>query len=189
MSLVKTSTRPRDLGIMSHRRRDSMYMYILGRTSCFSFHISRSPSIYPNPASAIPHIRIAIQNKMGHKPNRKRTRHRPLRTRRASDLLPSPLQPTSQPTPPTRSIRWLYPSVSSCAETSTVADWPSTCTGTPVAIDWRDCRESGEARESIGARDRRIFGDADQQGDEVDLRGPMLDVVLSLFDGLDYDEV
>lgn len=70
-----------------------------------------------------------------------------------------------------------------------IIERPPMSTETSAAFDLRGRWDSVEARESAGARDRRIFGDADQQGDELDLRGPMLDVVLSLFDGLDYDEI
>ncbi len=64
--------------------------------------------------------------------------------------------------------------------------------GTSSAVDWRDCWDSAQARESVGARDRRIFGGGDaaeQAENDMDLRGPMLEVVLGLFDGLDYEEV
>lgn len=45
--------------------------------------------------------------------------------------------------------------------------------------------------ESAAARERRIFGGENgetESEEEADLKGPMLDVVLGLFDGLDYDE-
>ena len=50
-----------------------------------------------------------------------------------------------------------------------------------------------EQRESDAAREQRIFGGPAEQGKEgdeggVDLRGPMLDVVLGLFSGMDYDD-
>lgn len=48
--------------------------------------------------------------------------------------------------------------------------------------------------EDAATRDIRIFGGSAEDGDdeseqEVDLRGRMLDVVLGLFDGIDYDDV
>lgn len=43
--------------------------------------------------------------------------------------------------------------------------------------------------ESATARDRRLFGgEDDDTASALDLRGPMLDVVLGLFDGIDYDD-
>lgn len=43
--------------------------------------------------------------------------------------------------------------------------------------------------ESAESRDRRIFGgDDDETQSAMELRGPMLDVVLGLFNGIDYDD-
>lgn len=43
--------------------------------------------------------------------------------------------------------------------------------------------------ESPESRDRRIFGgDEDETQSAMELRGPMLDVVLGLFNGIDYDD-
>jgi hypothetical protein len=42
--------------------------------------------------------------------------------------------------------------------------------------------------ESIEAREARIFGGEEGEKEDTDLRGPMLDVVLGLFNGLDYDD-
>ena len=43
-------------------------------------------------------------------------------------------------------------------------------------------------REDSFSRDIRIFGGVEDEQSATDLRGPMLDVVLGLFDGLDYDD-
>ena len=45
-------------------------------------------------------------------------------------------------------------------------------------------------RESDVARERRMFGglEGDLGDVELDLRGPMLDVVLGLFSNVDYDD-
>ena len=42
--------------------------------------------------------------------------------------------------------------------------------------------------ESIEARERRIFGGEGGGLEDDALKGPMLDVVLGLFNGLDYDD-
>lgn len=38
------------------------------------------------------------------------------------------------------------------------------------------------------SRDLRVFGGLENETESSDLRGPMLDVVLGLFDGIDYDD-
>ncbi len=42
--------------------------------------------------------------------------------------------------------------------------------------------------EDAVSRERRIFGGVDGDSEATDLRGRMLDVVLGLFDGIDYDD-
>jgi hypothetical protein len=55
----------------------------------------------------------------------------------------------------------------------------------PVAIQPKLLQEE----ESAASRDRRIFGgDDDETRSALELRGPMLDVVLGLFNGIDYDD-
>ncbi|KAK5685302.1 hypothetical protein LTS10_003380 [Elasticomyces elasticus] len=118
---------------------------------------------------------------MGQRQNRKRIRHRPMRSRKASELRPSPIQPPamqllsgSQASPPTRSVRWLYPS---CQEKS-IPEFTGCC--------------SGNEQENAAARERRIFGGESMDSDDAptdDLRGQMLGVVYGLFGGLDYDEI
>lgn len=50
-------------------------------------------------------------------------------------------------------------------------------------------RYNNVMEESVEARDRRIFGgDEDETQSAMELRGPMLDVVLGLFNGIDYDD-
>ena len=41
-------------------------------------------------------------------------------------------------------------------------------------------------REEAAAREKRIFGGCEHE--DEGLKAPMLDVVLGLFDGLDYDD-
>lgn len=48
-----------------------------------------------------------------------------------------------------------------------------------------NCRDREDDARS---RDLRIFGGEEGESEESDLRGPMLDVVLGLFDGVDYDD-
>lgn len=44
-------------------------------------------------------------------------------------------------------------------------------------------------REDATSRDLRVFGGVPEDQHELaDLRGPMLDVVLGLFNGIDYDD-
>lgn len=49
------------------------------------------------------------------------------------------------------------------------------------------CHDLSREEDSL-ARDLRIFGGDRDEASTTDLRGPMLDVVLGLFDGLDYDD-
>lgn len=48
--------------------------------------------------------------------------------------------------------------------------------------------QSSKTREGLWEREKRIFGGSGDEGDGEDLKAPMLDVVLGLFDGLDYDD-
>lgn len=47
---------------------------------------------------------------------------------------------------------------------------------------------SQESQEDAKSRDIRIFGGLENELESTDLRGPMLDVVLGLFNGIDYDD-
>lgn len=50
-------------------------------------------------------------------------------------------------------------------------------------------RETRCTAEDAQYREMRIFGGLpEDEHDSSDLRGPMLDVVLSLFDGIDYED-
>nr|POF03469.1 hypothetical protein CFP56_72565 [Quercus suber] len=110
--------------------------------------------------------------------NRKRTRHRSLHGARR----PGPIL--------TMEVDRIWP-----AMTNTMSRMcePSTSgipfqRNMPCAKAWSSCPCSTE---SAAARDQRIFGESDEDekfGDFDDLRGPMLDVVLGLFDGIDYDD-
>nr|POF23949.1 protein atp12, mitochondrial [Quercus suber] len=110
--------------------------------------------------------------------NRKRIRHRPLRDGGRARPMPVCEHEYSPP---------LVPNVPSSMcdagnqEAYCSSMWPSSST-TPL---------SSYQPESALALDRRIFGDSDEDDDSNqmnDLRGAMLDIVLGLFNGVDYDD-
>lgn len=120
---------------------------------------------------------------MGQRQNRKRIRHRPLRASRLS-LQPMPFQPmpflasTTTMTPTVMSVRYSYASPRSRSDQSSSDTDSSTCSSQSLARE-----------EDPLSRDLRIFGGGmEDEAGATDLRGPMLDVVLGLFDGLDYDD-
>ena len=49
-------------------------------------------------------------------------------------------------------------------------------------------KDSCCTQEDSISRDLRIFGGLEDETQGSDLRGPMLDVVLGLFNGIDYDD-
>lgn len=108
---------------------------------------------------------------MGDRHNRKRIRHRPVRRQRLGTLPPSAdinIHKSSTNTttlPPTPSSRWHPP--------------PPTAT--------KPLHRHEKSPESPRALARRIFGGAQDDGeDDEELCGHMLDVVLGLFGGVDY---
>lgn len=115
---------------------------------------------------------------MGPRQNRKRIRHRPNRARKALELLPSPVQPSlfdgSQPLPPTKSIRYHYPS--------------KPCLRALLACNPDGGQNIKAHQECETAWDRRVFGGLEGETDSGNLRGAMMDVVLGLFNGVDYDD-
>ena len=123
---------------------------------------------------------------MGQRHNRKRVRHRPNRARRGMELEPSPIQPTitqfsSMPT--ALSVRYSYaPAPHAPVQTSKQSTNSSLRQSKP-GIAYSQCRE-----ENALSRDLRIFGGLEHELQSSDLRGPMLDVVLGLFNGIDYDD-
>jgi hypothetical protein len=127
-----------------------------------------------------------ITVKMGQRQNRKRVRHRPNRSRKHSaNRLPlSTSQSQSQSFPPTAmSVRYSY--VPPFAQPKQFSRRPKSDEfAYPTSTADSDCR-----REDAYSRDLRVFGGLPEDQHELsDLRGPMLDVVLGLFDGIDYDD-
>jgi hypothetical protein len=127
---------------------------------------------------------ISTTPTMGH--NRKRVRHRSRHSRKPFDLLPVPLIIEAPLSLSTKNMRHHdYTTLPHMAYTSTHS--PNFFPGPsfPVAIQPKLLQEE----ESAASRDRRIFGgDDDETRSALELRGPMLDVVLGLFNGIDYDD-
>lgn len=124
---------------------------------------------------------------MGPRQNRKRIRHRPSRAKK-QELQPSPFQPGpllsgSQPLAPTRTIRWSYAEAARAASIIISPSWSSTRRTLQANTTTKGFRESAEAREL------RIFGGEEGERGGKELCGPMLDVVLGLFNGIDYEDV
>ena len=124
---------------------------------------------------------------MGQRQNRKRVRHRPPRARKHFELEPSPVQPapltTSQPSPTAMSVRYSYVQ-SLPSQRTTLRRRPSLYS----RLSTSSCSTSTRSREDNKSRDLRIFGGLEDDSESSDLRGPMLDVVLGLFNGVDYDD-
>lgn len=112
---------------------------------------------------------------MPRRDNRKRIRHRPHRAaRHRTTQISSP--PFLQPHIPTA------PSMTMATAFSPIP---------PTLISYHSSCVHGKTKEDARTRDLRIFGGLpaeDEAGMEVDLRGRMLDVVLGLFDAVDYDD-
>jgi len=107
---------------------------------------------------------------------------------RKQELEPSPIQPGpllcgSQPLPSTKTDHWGY---SDAARTASIISPPSSPPTSRLSCTKHTTTAS---RESAEARERRIFGGEEGEGDSEELCGPMLDVVLGLFDGMDYDDM
>lgn len=102
------------------------------------------------------------------------------------ELQSTPIQPASllqgsQPLPSTRSIQYIYPPIPTSSK-------PVQSYAVRQALSSSAISSPRTSRESATARERRIFGGLDDETGEEDLRGPMLDVVLGLLGGLDYDD-
>ena len=120
--------------------------------------------------------------RMGQRHNRKRVRHRPNRARKHLELATSSLQPLPYLTTPTAlSIRYSYNQPSRCSKQISSR---SPTTSSRSSFSSSTCSRE----ENAIARDLRIFGGLENEPDSTDLRGPMLDVVLGLFNGLDYED-
>lgn len=136
---------------------------------------------------------------MGDRHNRKRTRHRPIRRQRlcqqleiidnntapvslsSSDQQPSPYpcscwHPSTRQLPPSKASlhQAIKPQCTSIAKVS------PTCDNLPIT----------HLPETIQSRTRRVFGGVEASDDDesTELCAPMLDVVLALFGGIDYDD-
>jgi hypothetical protein len=142
---------------------------------------------------------------MGDRHNRKRTRHRPIRRQRLCPqfdqceamMIPSPSPSDHQLPTPLACSCWHFSvrQTPTSTTTSTTSNTnmrlqtlqPSHCaTNPPSTID--------SIPETPRSRTRRVFGGVDLSDDDgsddeesTELCGPMLDVVLGLFGGVDYD--
>lgn len=104
------------------------------------------------------------EHAMGQKQNRKRTRHRPSRTKRQRASLESA---TELRHVRTASLQSKY--------------------GPDASLPYYQPQPMRQ--ESAMSRDRRLFGgEDDDTASAMELRGPMLDVVLGLFNAIDYDD-
>jgi hypothetical protein len=141
---------------------------------------------------------------MGDRHNRKRTRHRPIRRQRLCtqfDQCEAVVMIPSITTSP--SDQTLAPIPCSCWHPS--ARQPSTTTNPATSSKPAMCLQSlqqshcasivSNIPETPRSRTRRVFGgvessdgeDGDDDEESTELCGPMLDVVLGLFGGVDYD--
>lgn len=158
----------------------------------------KSNTAYPHfpESAALAEDKSVSSSPRGH--NRKRVRHRPRSrggSRKASSFLqhtPSPIQPA--PAPTAMSIRYSY-----AGETALRLQMMMPATTSVSRKQWHlaarqqsaaTCPCSSGRREGLWERDRRIFGGGEGGSEEEEdgLKAPMLDVVLGLFDGLDYDD-
>ena len=138
----------------------------------------------PSRSAPYAHLDNANTVKMGQRQNRKRVRHRPNRARKYFNLPPLPIQPNPFPATPTAaSIRYSYVPTSQLSKPPLSRMPSSSCGGSRSTST--SCQSSQEDSKS---RDIRIFGGLENEADATDLRGPMLDVVLGLFNGIDYDD-
>ena len=111
-------------------------------------------------------------------------------------MQPSPIQPVSM-APTAMSVRYSYV----CEPASWRAPHPQSMpAGRGKAWHLTPQLQSSSTlsgqrvyqrkREDLWERELRIFGGSEDESESVgeDLKAPMLDVVLGLFDGLDYDD-
>ena len=135
---------------------------------------------------------------MGDRHNRKRTRHRPIRRQRLCqqfDIANNTAEPVSlsttsdqQPSPctcwhpSTRQQALSKPSLHQTIKPQCTSDAKTNaaCGNLPKA----------PLPETLQSRTRRVFGGVEASDDDesTELCAPMLDVVLALFGGIDYDE-
>jgi hypothetical protein len=142
---------------------------------------------------------------MGDRHNRKRTRNRPLRRQRLCQQLDNTLNdtppinislptPINQQYPPPYTCPFWRPSSRQAPQSKPISHQllPPQCT-TDLNINTHPpCNKVSAplAPETPQSRTRRVFGGIESldEDDEAELCAPMLDVVLSLFGGIDYDD-
>jgi hypothetical protein len=142
---------------------------------------------------------------MGDRHNRKRTRNRPLRRQRLCQQLDNTLNdtppinislptPINQQYPPPYTCPFWRPSSRQAPQSKPISHQllPPQCT-TDLNINTHPpCTKVSAplAPETPQSRTRRVFGGIESldEDDEAELCAPMLDVVLSLFGGIDYDD-
>ncbi|EMC92191.1 hypothetical protein BAUCODRAFT_281232 [Baudoinia panamericana UAMH 10762] len=119
---------------------------------------------------------------MGQKHNRKRTRHRSMSSRRRHSLLPS-----CGALSPSGGICGLPSSLpfSNIARTDSAQ---SSSDGVSDRQSSERCPQPDNEAELAYNREQRIFGGVYGEPDASSLCGPMLDVVLGLFNGVDYED-
>ncbi|KYG42487.1 hypothetical protein M433DRAFT_409654 [Acidomyces richmondensis BFW] len=121
--------------------------------------------------------KITKNGMMGQRTNRKRIRHRPNRPWKTQNSQPITGTYASSP----HADRWTSPSPYTTTFTN------SYCWSGQKKYE-SEYRGSERISESAAQRELRIFGGLEGERDQSDLRSRMLDVVLGLFHGLDYED-
>lgn len=119
---------------------------------------------------------LLLSEEMGQRHNRKRIRHRPMS--RSYHSITS-FMPTTEAT---ATLSWAAPYfiLPKTVELNITS---------PTHMETGYSAPKLLEQESADSRDRRIFGGVDEDTESAkDLCGPMLDVVLGLFNGVDYDD-
>jgi hypothetical protein len=136
---------------------------------------------------------------MGDRHNRKRTRHRPLRRQRLCQQLDISNN-TAEPVQLSTSDQQPSPYPCSCWHPSTRQQSPSKaslhqtiqtqCIPITKTNLTRGNLSITHLPETPQSRTRRVFGGVESSDDDesIELCAPMLDVVLTLFGGIDYDD-
>lgn len=140
---------------------------------------------------------------MGDRHNRKRTRHRPIRRQRLCcppldqqstvTMIPSSTSPSDHQTPAHLVCSCWHPSARQPPTTTTTSTTHPTLRLQTIQPH---CESDIAVNipETPRSRTRRVFGGVDSSDDDgsddeesTELCGPMLDIVLGLFGGVDYD--
>lgn len=150
---------------------------------------------------------------MGQRHNRKRTRSRPQRERAVDNLVPTPQRPelhsqycrsvhrAKQPMLQAGKNHGKAPSsplfsppesacfdTTSCGSPTLLRAYAGPSRGSVISVFHAIGTPGPITAESTEARMLRIFGGVEGEHEESDLCAPMLDVVLGLFDAVDYDD-